>query len=286
MQSENSTSATGATAPSGRGRSGDLRTRFLSALVLGPLVLLAVYFGGWIFQLLMLCFALLAVAEWVRLVEPGGSLVTASLAIAAVGAVLVADFIAGAEISLLLAGLLTVALFATAWLGRARHRRLLAFGIPYIVFGSVALLWVRGVPGDGLGLLIYLLFAVWATDIGAYAAGRTIGGPKLAPRISPKKTWAGLIGGMISAAVFGAGVAIAFGAARPGLAALAAAVLAVVSQAGDLFESGIKRRFDVKDSGRLIPGHGGLLDRVDGLIVAAPVFALFHAFLGKAFAWW
>ena len=99
-------------------------------------------------------------------------------------------------------------------------------------------LWVRGVADDGLGLLIYLLFAVWATDIGAYAAGRAIGGPKLAPRISPKKTWAGLIGGMISAAVFGTGVALAFGAARPGLAALLAAVLAVVSQAGDLFRVG------------------------------------------------
>jgi phosphatidate cytidylyltransferase len=286
MQSENSTSATGATAPSGRGRAGDLRTRFLSALVLGPLVLLAVYFGGWIFQLLMLSFALLAAAEWVRLVEPDRSLMIASLAIAAVGAVLVADFIAGPEISLALGALLTVALFAAATVGHARHRRLLAFGIPYIVFGSIALLWVRGIAEDGLGLLIYLLFAVWATDIGAYAAGRTIGGPKLAPRISPKKTWAGLIGGMISAAVFGAGVALAFGASRPGLAALLAAVLAVVSQAGDFFESGVKRYFDVKDSGHLIPGHGGLLDRVDGLIVAAPVFALFHAILGKALEWW
>ena len=109
MQSENSTSATGATAPSGRGRAGDLRTRFLSALVLGPLVLLAVYFGGWIFQLLMLSFALLAAAEWVRLVEPERTLSIASLAITAVGAVLVADFVAGVEISLALAAVLTVA---------------------------------------------------------------------------------------------------------------------------------------------------------------------------------
>lgn len=132
-----------------------------------------------------------------------------------------------------------------------------------------------------MGLLIYLLFCIWATDIGAYAAGKSIGGPKLAPRISPKKTWAGLVGGMLSAAAFGAGVAVAFDAERPWLAAVLGMVLAVVGQIGDLFESGIKRRFDVKDSGRLIPGHGGLLDRVDGLIVAAPVFALFHATLGK-----
>jgi len=234
----------------------------------------------------MLCFALLAVAEWVRLVEPGCQLMTASLAIGGGGAVLVADFIVGVELSLVLAALLTLALFVVAGAGHARHRQLLAFGIPYIVFGSIALLWVRGVPDDGLGLLIYLLFAVWATDIGAYAAGRTIGGPKLAPRISPKKTWAGLIGGMIAAAAFGSGVALAFGAARPGFAALLAAGLAVVSQAGDLFESGVKRHFDVKDSGHLIPGHGGLLDRVDGLIVAAPLFALFHATLGKALEWW
>ncbi|WP_158045668.1 phosphatidate cytidylyltransferase [Skermanella pratensis] len=286
MQSENSTSATGATAQSGLGRTGNLRTRIISALVLGPVVLLAVYLGGWVFEVLILTFAVLAVAEWTRLVEPDRSRWVASLPVAAVAAVLIADFIMGAALSLLLAAILTVALLGYAWMSHSDHRWLFSFGIPYIVFGSVSLIWVRGHPEDGLGLLIYLLFCIWATDIGAYAAGKSIGGPKLAPRISPKKTWAGLIGGMLSAAAFGAGVAVAFDAERPWLAAVLGMVLAVVGQIGDLFESGIKRRFDVKDSGRLIPGHGGLLDRVDGLIVAAPVFALFHATLGKALAWW
>jgi phosphatidate cytidylyltransferase len=199
---------------------------------------------------------------------------------------MVGDFADGPGLAMMLVALMTAALLAAAWLSHARHRWLLAFGVPYIALGSVALVWVREDAAGGLGLLIYVLFAVWATDIGAYAAGKSIGGPRLAPRISPKKTWAGLIGGMLSAALVGAGVAAAFGAALPVVAALLGAVLAVVGQAGDLFESAIKRRYNVKDSGRLIPGHGGLLDRVDGLIVAAPVFALFHATLGNSLAWW
>jgi phosphatidate cytidylyltransferase len=246
----------------------------------------AVYLGGWIFDVLILTFAVLAVAEWTRLVEPNRSVPMAILPVIAVGAVLFVDFVFGAGVSLLLGAALTAALLIYAWVSHAAHRWLLAFGIPYIAFGSVSLIWVREQPEIGLGLLIYVLFCIWATDIGAYAAGKSIGGPKLAPRLSPKKTWAGLIGGMASAALFGAGVAIAFGAAMPWLAALLGVVLAVIGQIGDLFESGIKRKYDVKDSGHLIPGHGGLLDRVDGLIVAAPVFALFHATIGKALGWW
>jgi len=245
-----------------------------------------VYFGGWVFQFVIFAFALLAVAEWVRLVEPGCAAVTAVLSVAAMAAVLIGDFVAGPGLSMALVAIMTAALLAVAWISHARHRWLLAFGIPYIALGSVALVWVRDDPSAGIGPLVYLLFAIWATDIGAYAAGRTIGGPRLAPRISPKKTWAGLIGGMLSAALVGAGVAAAFGADQPVVAALLGAVLAVVGQAGDLFESAIKRHFNVKDSGHLIPGHGGLLDRVDGLIVAAPVFALFHTTLGNSLAWW
>ena len=177
-----------------------------------------------------------------------------------------------------------LALVRAMGLGGGTKAALTALG-PVAILGAMAGLWfIREQLGMTAALWVFGM--VWATDIGAYAAGRTIGGPKLAPRISPKKTWAGLIGGMISAAAFGAGVAVAYGAARPGFAALLAAVLAVVSQAGDFFESGVKRYFDKKDSGHLIPGHGGLLDRVDGLIVAAPVFALFHATLGKVLEWW
>lgn len=154
-------------------------------------------------------------------------------------------------------------------------------GLLYAAAPCVALLWMRDLhfehfPDGGLYLVLYLLLIVWATDITAYFVGKHVGGPKLAPSISPHKTWAGLGGGMLGAALTG-GVCTAFSpfpgtwTAGMGLGVL----LAVVSQAGDLFESWLKRRAGVKDSGTLIPGHGGLLDRVDGLVIALPVFALF-----------
>jgi phosphatidate cytidylyltransferase len=126
---------------------------------------------------------------------------------------------------------------------------------------------------QGRGPLLWVLFLVWATDSGAYFAGRAIGGPKLAPRISPKKTWAGLAGGMLAAALVGWAMQ---NGVMPGAWRLAAAsaALAVVAQAGDLAESGLKRYFGVKDSSQLIPGHGGVLDRLDGLLAVAPAVAV------------
>lgn len=159
-------------------------------------------------------------------------------------------------------------------------------GLAYVGIPCATLIWLRGsqfsdAPDGGLLIVLYLMFVVWATDIGAYFAGRKIGGPKLAPNISPKKTWAGLAGGMLAAGVVG-GIAATFTPYPFSFVGctLIAVVLAVVSQMGDLFESWLKRRVGVKDSGTLIPGHGGLLDRVDGLIVAAPVLGLLVALSG------
>lgn len=147
-------------------------------------------------------------------------------------------------------------------------------GLVYVAIPCACLLWIRS-QTDGGWLVLTLLLAVWATDIGAYFAGRIIGGAKLAPAISPNKTWAGLIGGMIAAALitliatsFSPYPASASGALWVGMA------IAVLGQVGDLFESWLKRRAGVKDSGSLIPGHGGLLDRIDGLILTTPFFAL------------
>lgn len=163
---------------------------------------------------------------------------------------------------------------------RSRVRWSLA-GLLYIGVPCASLIWLRG-QEFGLSLSLYAMLAVIATDIGAYAAGRAIGGLKLAPHISPNKTWAGLGGGVGAAIVVGA-IGFSF-TPFPGSffgCAFLAGFLAIVAQIGDLFESWVKRRFGVKDSGALIPGHGGLLDRIDGLMTAIPVFALFY-WLGHA----
>ena len=149
-------------------------------------------------------------------------------------------------------------------------------GFVYALLPALALLWVRerfqinGAPA-GIELLLWVFIVTWSVDIGAYFAGRTIGGPKLAPAISPNKTWAGLIGGMVAAALFGG--LWAWLLQLPTILILLAAPFAAAAQAGDLFESWLKRRAGVKDSGNWLPGHGGALDRLDGLVVVATLTA-------------
>ena len=158
-------------------------------------------------------------------------------------------------------------------MGRAGHLTAAArlAGALYIGLALVRLVWLRHRPG-GLGATALLLGAVWATDIGAYLAGRFVGGRRLAPSISPGKTWSGAVGGLGAALLAGVWLGRLAGL-PPGRAAGLAALLSIAAQAGDLLESAAKRRCGVKDSGRLIPGHGGLLDRVDGILAAAPVLA-------------
>ncbi|MBX3447043.1 MAG: phosphatidate cytidylyltransferase [Parvibaculaceae bacterium] len=247
---------------------GDLKLRVISAVVLAPLVLGAVWLGGWFFA------ALLAVAAAIMAHELSGLLFgeasirkAAALAVTALVAVALAGM--GLFTAALAAGAagLAFALAARSWTGQALWPALFAY--LYLVPPLVALIWLRADPELGLAVLIWMLATVWAIDIFAYFAGRFIGGPKLAPRISPKKTWAGLIGGMAGA------IAVAIAAwtwlGTGSLLALVAiaVVLTVLEQAGDFAESALKRRAGVKDSGKLIPGHGGILDRVDGLVAVA-----------------
>jgi phosphatidate cytidylyltransferase len=169
-------------------------------------------------------------------------------------------------------GLMAAAIFANAL--RDREKNLFAYvGVPYVAFPVLALLLLRHNGAWGVHAIMWLMLVVWATDTFAYFAGRSFGGPKLAPKLSPKKTWSGLLGGMAGAAVV-SGIYAAFFVPSFWQPALVAAALAVVAQLGDIFESALKRTYSVKDSGYLIPGHGGVLDRVDGLVAAACLAAV------------
>ncbi len=172
-------------------------------------------------------------------------------------------------------------LIAGMAIGTAMISRSLALGGGQIYVGLpiLALLWLRDQPGNGLVLTFWALSLVWATDIGAFFSGRSIGGPKIAPAISPSKTWAGLIGGMTCATILAACFHFWFGLALP--LVWITPLLAVAAQGGDFLESWMKRRAGVKDSGTLLPGHGGVLDRLDGVVTAVPLAALFVA-LGLA----
>ena len=243
-------------------------------MLLGLVATGDVLMGGWFFAVLLLSAVALMAREWAGLAGP--------LSPAARDFVMGAALLPAAAILLAMAGeadgavlLLAVGSVAAAGLaallpGAPSHWA--AGGVLYIGLPALSLLWLRNDGPNGIVLVLWLFFVVWATDTFAYFAGRAIGGPRLAPGISPSKTWAGLGGGMLGAAAVGGTFAAAVGGAGPAAAALAA-LLAVVAQAGDLFESWLKRRVDVKDSGTLIPGHGGFLDRVDGLLFAAPAFA-------------
>ena len=263
-----------------RFRWGDLRTRIVSAALLAPLALACLWLGAWWWAALLAVAAAGLAVEWVhlcggRLASPEG--VAIPLAVLASGAATVVDG------ELLGVGVIAAG-FLLAWgLGR---RASLAAGVPYLGLAIVALAWLRDDSDAGRANVLFLLLVVWASDIGAYAAGRLMGGPKLAPRISPSKTWAGAAGGLLAAMAVGAAVAFNLnGGIVPHILPVAAGI-GVAAQLGDLLESAVKRHYGVKDSGRLIPGHGGLLDRLDGVLTAAPTAALLAVAAGRGVELW
>lgn len=248
----------------------DLGVRLASAVVLGPLVLAIAYWGGLAFALLMLAAAMLFLWEWFSMTGTAFKSVSSLVGQGTLLllAVLLVAGLPGAGLAAMLAG--AVAVFALS--GFAKSGRWGAEGTLYSGLALYALSTLRD-GSNGLLIIFFLLFVVWATDIFAYFTGRALGGPKLWTRVSPKKTWSGAIGGLVLATLFGMGVAFVAGETGLVFWAVFAAALSVVSQAGDLLESAIKRRFDVKDSSKLIPGHGGIMDRIDGLVAAA-IFAV------------
>lgn len=250
---------------------GGLPLRILSSLLMIPAMLAAIYVGSPVFDGFIVVVAAVLIWEWQGLLAPGDALLRATAMAGTCVAVGSFALTFGWTVALACAVATALAVAALAiWRGTPRPF-LVCLGPLYVAVPCLAVLVLR--RDFGFVSTAWLFVMVWATDTGAYAFGKTIGGPKLAPRISPNKTWAGLAGGMICAAAVGAAAA-ALGIvadARILPLALFGAGLAVVAQVGDLFESAVKRCVGAKDSSRLIPGHGGVLDRVDGVMTAAPV---------------
>jgi phosphatidate cytidylyltransferase len=233
------------------------------------------FLGGLAFALLIILVASMAFWEWTAITGATEPALARMLALAVlVGSLLALAFdhwawalaaMAGAVIASLANGL------------RQRSFGWIGFGLIYVAVPCAGFLLLRQAEPNGLIAVLFVLVIVWATDIAAFFGGRAIGGPKLWPKVSPKKTWSGALSGL-AAAVAVAGLVVFFaGIGDASIAMLLAVPLSIASQAGDLFESSMKRRFGVKDSGRTIPGHGGVLDRVDGLLGAAALAWLIAA---------
>jgi phosphatidate cytidylyltransferase len=244
----------------------NLQQRVVSALVLAAVVLALTAIGGLAFRLLATAIAAAMFFEWVS-ITPGG-LRAGRLAIAAFFGAAVGFVLFAADPLPAIAAGLALGAAAALVAETGRQGAWVAKGFAYAFLTGFVLVELRDDTGPGLVAILFLFAVVWATDISAYFVGRAIGGPKLAPAVSPGKTWSGAIGGMAGGVLAGTALAVATGTASAAIVA-AAIVLSFVSQLGDLFESGIKRQAGVKDSSRLIPGHGGVMDRVDGLAVAA-----------------
>jgi len=261
----------GTAPPRGEGVAEDLKLRLLSALVLAPIAIAALVWSATGFGVLMGVTGMIMAWEWDRL-RTGRFGVTGW--IAAIAVVAAAGFsLAGMIVTAAVLALGAAAFgYCAVRLTDRRDAKLAALGILVAVTTASSLIWLRSIPDAGLPLAGWLIGTVWATDIGAYAAGKSIGGPRLAPRVSPGKTWAGLAGGVVLAAVWGAAFAVIWKGGIGHSAALAG-VGAVLAQMGDLVISAVKRHYGAKDSSHIIPGHGGVLDRIAGLVITGPLMA-------------
>lgn len=262
------------TTSTGQGPS-QLTVRIAAAVVMIVVAMLAIVAGGLLFWTLAAIVGLLMMAEWCDLDRASADAKRVCQLTMVVPLAIMSPLAAGPYFLAL--GTLFGAFF---FVGAVFRRPMLAIGVLYVGLPILALVLLEHQP-HAVTLTLWTLSLVWATDIGAFFAGRAIGGPKLAPRLSPNKTWAGLIGGVLAATL----LALAFHAAA-GLAmvlTLATPALAVLAQLGDLYESALKRRAGVKDSGTILPGHGGVLDRLDGLVPVAPAAALLAVLLPRLY---
>ncbi len=271
---------------SSEGKFKGLGLRVISALVLLGPVLAAIAYGAEAFLALVVLAGAIMAVEWAGLVQ--ASRASGLLLAGAVSLVLISQFWIGLDFSVLLFGGLMVLSIALGVVKRQRYLVNLG-GLLYVLPPLMSAQWLRADAMGGL-IILYLCAVVWGTDIFAMFVGKTMGGPKLAPIISPNKTWSGLMGGIFGAILLGFIAIFLYGLMHGGSFILWHVILvgglgAIVAQMGDLVESGIKRHFGVKDSGVLIPGHGGLLDRVDGLVsvfTLAAVLVAFGEYMGHA----
>jgi phosphatidate cytidylyltransferase len=253
-----------------------IAARTASALVIAAIAGACLYFGKPYFHLLVALFALAMIGEWAH-VACGEALPvpTVGLAMAVLTAVTVLAGVGWLWPAAAAGAGGAAVVWAFGAVTRAAQPGWIALGVVYVAAPVIAMIGLLDGPGQGAWTVLWVIATVAATDLGAFFAGRAIGGPRLAPRLSPKKTWAGLLGGMALSILVSALLGAYFSDQPVLFWAIGGALLAVVSQAGDLAESAFKRRFKVKDASHLIPGHGGVLDRVDGLVAAAVVVALY-----------
>lgn len=266
-----------AATPSSLDQGKNLSLRIVSSAVMAPVAIAVTYMGGWPFGLFWTIAAIGVLYEWMRLVArpvdrhaflTGVGTITASAVLMAINHPIVAVLI------------IALGALGAAAVASVRRPIWLAAGVAYAGLLVYAPLFIREDTGHGFIVIIMLFAIVWATDIVGYFVGRAVGGPKLAPAISPKKTWSGAIAGAI-AAIAGALTVASLSSLQPTFPlAVLALLLSACSQSGDLLESKIKRMFDAKDAGNLIPGHGGLMDRLDGFWAAAVAAALIGALRG------
>lgn len=253
---------------------------------MAPIALFAVWYGGLLFDLLVAAAAAIMAWEWGHLTQSAGGK-SRSPYQAALGLVTVLlSGLAGYGSALVV---FIIGLVLVDRLERTEDRSQGIWstgGLIWITLPCIGLVWLRHDPVVGMQMVLWILATVWATDIAAYAVGRTVGGPRLAPRISPAKTWSGLAGGAVASAVVGCVANLVIGGSHWLAFTAIGALLALVEQAGDLAESYAKRRFGAKDSGSLIPGHGGLLDRLDGLLAVVIAVILLDRGLGESVLLW
>ena len=264
----------------------NLVLRVVSACILIPVVVGFVYLGGWYLGLLMAIVAVLAINEWDVLCG-GRGLRAVSAWLQAVILVLTAFFacadllplallciVAGISAIFLLGSIINI---KTTWT---------IIGIVYLALPLLSLIWIREGTIEGFKSLIWLMGVVWATDIGAILVGRLMGGPRLLSRISPSKTWSGAFGGILFAVIVGIVMAFLYGNTTLVFLVLLSTSVSIVAQIGDFAESAVKRRYGVKDSGWLIPGHGGVLDRIDSMVLVLPVAAFVMLINGGSLFYW